>query len=92
MANEETEHYYHHKFQAPVASAKGCLEVINLIIQSLELEISMAKKQNNLTAVDKEFIKKMENNLAEIKVWQQRTIQQIDLISGFARKQMDISL
>lgn len=52
----------------------------------------MAKKQNNLTAVDKEFIKKMENNLAEIKVWQQRTIQQIDLISGFARKQMDISL
>ena len=92
MASEETEYYYHHKFQAPVASAKGCLEVINLLIEILELEMLMAKEQNNLTTTQKERIKKMEAHLYEIKEWQQRTIHQIELVSGFARQKMNIKL
>ena len=92
MENEKKEDYYHHKFQAPVASAKGCLGVINMLIETLEIEMKQAKEQNNLNAIQKERIKRMENNLIEIRVWQQRTIQQIELISGFARKQMDIPL
>jgi len=92
VEREKKEHYYHHEFQAPVASAKGCLDIINMLIETNELEMKRSKERNNLSAIQKESIKKMENNLIEIKVWQQRTIQQIDLISELARKQMNIIL
>ena len=90
MENEEIVHYYHHEFQAPIATVKGCLGIVDMLINEIKIEMAIALEKNHLTITQKDRILIMELKIKELNMWKELAVAELEKVSKLARQKMNI--